>query len=394
MRRLSVFLVVPAVCAGATWYRGNTHTHTLDSDGQQTPAQVIEWYRSNGYNFLALTDHDWFSMAEVSGLAATYNTASFMLMTGEEVTDRSTDRPYVHIVGLGINQRVPAAPSGSLAAVVVSTDVNAVRAAGGVPIYAHPNYSCCPTASDMILNGLRFMEIMNPSVGDSNDALWDSLLSAGALVYGLGVDDEHSLDPNTWAPPGRAWIVVRASSLSIPNLLAAMQNGDFYASTGVQLTDVAVTSNSYSVTVAPVPGHAYRIQFFGHNGQELLSIDATSATYSFRGNEHYVRALVRDVSVNVLAWTQPKFVTPVTVNVSPGNATMNAGATKDFKVKVNGTTNDAVNWILTPNIGTITQTGTYTAPSLSAQQTVTIQAVSVENPTAIGTSIVTVKAAH
>jgi hypothetical protein len=380
----------------AAWYKGNTHAHTSDSDGQATPAQVIEWYRGNGYSFLALTDHNWFSPTEVAGLAATYNTTSFLLMTGEEVTDSSTDRPVVHILGLGINQLVSPAPGGTTAAVVVSTDASAIRAAGGVPVYAHPDYSCCPTMSDMLVSGVRLMEVMNPAVSDSNDALWDSLLSAGTLVYGTGGDDEHSLTPGQWAPPGQAWIVVRAASLSTASLLAAIQNGDFYASTGVELADVAVTGTSYTVTVNPVAGHAYQIQFIGNNGQQLLNVYGTTATYSFLGTEHYVRTLVRDLSIypNLRAWTQPKFVTPVTVSVSPGNPTMNAGATKTFKAQLSGTTNTAVTWVVNPNIGTITQNGTYTAPSLTVQQVVSIQAISVVNPTAVGTSFVTVKAAH
>src|SRR5262245_1668071 len=32
-----------------TWYKGNTHTHTLNSDGDSTPDEVVRWYRSHGY---------------------------------------------------------------------------------------------------------------------------------------------------------------------------------------------------------------------------------------------------------------------------------------------------------------------------------------------------------
>ncbi|MBK9316840.1 MAG: hypothetical protein IPM55_21725 [Acidobacteria bacterium] len=40
------------------WYKGNTHTHTLNSDGDSTPDEVARWYRENGYQFLVLTDHN------------------------------------------------------------------------------------------------------------------------------------------------------------------------------------------------------------------------------------------------------------------------------------------------------------------------------------------------
>lgn len=44
--------------AGPTWYKGNLHTHTLWSDGDDFPENVAFWYRDHGYHFLALTDHN------------------------------------------------------------------------------------------------------------------------------------------------------------------------------------------------------------------------------------------------------------------------------------------------------------------------------------------------
>ena len=40
------------------WYKGNTHTHTLNSDGDSTPDDVVRWYREHGYRFLVLSDHN------------------------------------------------------------------------------------------------------------------------------------------------------------------------------------------------------------------------------------------------------------------------------------------------------------------------------------------------
>lgn len=49
--------VVPAAPA-PRWWKGNLHTHTLWSDGDDFPEMVAEWYRTRGYNFLALSDHN------------------------------------------------------------------------------------------------------------------------------------------------------------------------------------------------------------------------------------------------------------------------------------------------------------------------------------------------
>lgn len=40
------------------WWKGNLHTHTFWSDGDDFPEMVAEWYRTHGYHFLALSDHN------------------------------------------------------------------------------------------------------------------------------------------------------------------------------------------------------------------------------------------------------------------------------------------------------------------------------------------------
>ena len=47
-----------ATAAAWRWYKGNTHTHTLESDGDSTPEEVTRWYREHGYQFLVLSDHN------------------------------------------------------------------------------------------------------------------------------------------------------------------------------------------------------------------------------------------------------------------------------------------------------------------------------------------------
>ncbi len=40
------------------WYKGNTHTHSLWSDGDDYPEMIADWYKRAGYHFLALSDHN------------------------------------------------------------------------------------------------------------------------------------------------------------------------------------------------------------------------------------------------------------------------------------------------------------------------------------------------
>ena len=41
------------------WYKGNLHTHTINSDGDSSPDVVARWYKENRYNFLVLSDHNY-----------------------------------------------------------------------------------------------------------------------------------------------------------------------------------------------------------------------------------------------------------------------------------------------------------------------------------------------
>jgi len=67
----------------------------------------------------------------------------------------------------------------------------------------------------------------------------------------------------------------------------------------------------------------------------------------------------------------------VSVQVSPGTASLQASQTQQFTASVTGSTNTAVTWSLSPQVGTITANGLYTAPmSISAAQTVRVTATS------------------
>src|SRR6267154_1469504 len=51
--------LLPALDAPSPrWYRGNLHTHSLWSDGDDFPEMIADWYKRHGYQFLALSDHN------------------------------------------------------------------------------------------------------------------------------------------------------------------------------------------------------------------------------------------------------------------------------------------------------------------------------------------------
>ncbi|MBM3855417.1 MAG: hypothetical protein FJ399_20065 [Verrucomicrobia bacterium] len=42
----------------ARWFKGNLHTHSLWSDGDDYPEMIADWYKRQGYQFLAISDHN------------------------------------------------------------------------------------------------------------------------------------------------------------------------------------------------------------------------------------------------------------------------------------------------------------------------------------------------
>jgi hypothetical protein len=142
------------------------------------------------------------------------------------------------------------------------------------------------------------------------EEVWDAVLSSGLLVYGLAVDDAHTFkapgNPEV-AAPGRGWIAVRAARLETGELMAALERGEFYASTGVELDDVQTSAERMTVRVRPTAFSKYRIQFLGPNGRLLKESAEPEATYDITGEEGYVRARVLE-SNGRIAWIQPMMV--------------------------------------------------------------------------------------
>lgn len=55
---------IAALADEAQWFRGNTHTHSLWSDGNDFPEMIADFYKREGYQFLVLSDHNVLSRGE------------------------------------------------------------------------------------------------------------------------------------------------------------------------------------------------------------------------------------------------------------------------------------------------------------------------------------------
>jgi hypothetical protein len=194
--------------------------------------------------------------------------------------------------------------------------VDRIRGAGGVPSINHPNFGWAITADQLAsVQRTRLFEVYNghPQVNNEGggdtpglEAVWDRILGAGKLLYGVAVDDAHVFK-RPWdraAPtPGHGWVYVQAA-LEPRAIVEALEQGRFYASTGVQLETLEATSSSLRVVVKATSYSKYRIQFIGKNGGVLTEVAGPDGRYEFTGDERYVRAKVFE-SNGTVAWTQP-----------------------------------------------------------------------------------------
>ena len=305
-----------APAAPGSWYKGNTHAHTTESDGDSSPEYVAQWYKDHGYDFLVLSDHNVFT--DPATLAHLVD-STFLLIPGEEVTSSFQDAA-VHVNGLNIPHVIEARTAESLVA-TIQANVDAVREVEGVPHINHPNFRWSFGAEELRqIEHDKLLEIWNghPTVHNeggggtpSLEEVWDILLTGGKRIYGIAVDDAHYFQ-GEFAPdranPGRGWIEVRAPALEPLALMQALEAGHFYASTGVELADVVVTPDRIEVHIRVAGDFRYQTTFIGSEGRVLAESVSNPAIFELTGDELYVRAKVIDSGGSV-AWVQPVFTT-------------------------------------------------------------------------------------
>jgi hypothetical protein len=364
------------------WYKGNLHTHTYWSDGDEYPEMVLDWYKSHDYDFIALSDHNTMARGEKwvkvinSGSYETafkkylekfgkdwvvYKTDSgrtlvklktypeykkkmedkdFLIIPAEEITDKFEGKP-VHLGGINLQTMIQPQAGGSVAE-TMQRNVDAVlkqRKETGVPMFPHinhPNFYYAITVQDMIdLHGERFFEVYNghPRVhneGDSthpgSEQMWDMINIAylkkhQPLLLGLATDDSHNYHQfgPSFSNAGRGWVMVYANALNPSTLINALEKGDFYASSGVALSQVTLSKNELTVEVKPEAGVNYTIEFIGvikGSGRStvLKRVTGTNGKFKLILQHDFVRARITSDKAKPnpyktgefeMAWTQP-----------------------------------------------------------------------------------------
>lgn len=235
------------------WFRGNLHTHSTNSDGQKSPAQVCAWYRQHGYDFISLTDHFLENYGWPITDTTAFRTKGFTTIIGAEIHAPKTslgDQWHILAVGLPFDfARTGRRESGPKLA-------QRARDAGAYVAAAHPAWYDLTDRDILSLKAAHAIEIFNTTCsvhngkGDSTGYL-DRLLSQDHRYHAIATDDAHSGSDR--ADMGRNWVMVRSRRSDPASLLAALHSGSFYASQGPKILDMKFTrGRKLTVRTSPV----------------------------------------------------------------------------------------------------------------------------------------------
>ncbi len=311
------------------WLKGSTHVHARPSGDSSEPIpDVIHWYESRGYDFIALTDHN--KVSEVAGdttgqIALRAPEHGLIVLSGIELTFNPmgclpigdpSKKCRIHVNALGVTAR----PHGKLdwanrhthdrLEMYQAAQIEANALGASIVQINHPQWywGMNPELLAQLANhGAQLVEIANAqfakwNAGDadhpSTEALWDAALERGATIWGVASDDAHDYEKPGKYPAGGGWVMVKARR-DPRAILDALAAGHFYASTGVVLTRADVEGGELVVEAEP---GAYAIDWI-ENGKRVDTVRAQSARHALP-QHGYLRAVVtRDDGKQ--AWVQP-----------------------------------------------------------------------------------------
>lgn len=313
------------------FYKANLHCHTTVSDGKMTPEGVKRLYKEAGYSILAVTDHN--ILIDYSHL----NDEDFLTITGVEidVTDKTNDRkPCFHINFYSKTPNNTALPCFNPAFVRHSNDIyiqnqkyigtaDYVRdyhninemieefyKNGFLACLNHVTWSIQDLDEYRDIKGLFAMEIYNhgcyvEGYDEINSHAYDELLRRGKRLFCIASDDNHNKYPKD-SPRFDSlggFVMIKSPSLTYDNVVNALENGDFYSSTGPSIYEMHIEDNKLHIKTSPVTricvntyGRKTSVATPGKTGQTI-----SEAVLDIRDNV-YFRVTVDD-GMGHFAWS-------------------------------------------------------------------------------------------
>jgi len=157
----------------------DVHSHTLYSDGSLTPEQNIQWHIANGYNAMALTDHNTLSGGlEAQKIAREKYSDKIKVLVGMEWTSCR-----LHLNLIGINETIPgsAIPTDE----EIQSVINKTHELGGIVVVNHIPWSWYSLSDTPSIDQLY--EWGADYIGVINDNTFDYQGYVFSMDHGMGV---------------------------------------------------------------------------------------------------------------------------------------------------------------------------------------------------------------
>lgn len=164
------------------WYKGDTHLHTINSDGLLTKGQLVDACKKKGLDFMIITDHNF------NSVESSYYDGDMLVIQGQEITG---EPGHVNVWG----KKVPLEPPYDLNnADDYSKILNACKEAGAVLSVNHPFCSNCGFHLDLEEFPFDCVEVWNTiqhSDNMKNRDWWAGQLLKGNRIAAVGGSDFH-----------------------------------------------------------------------------------------------------------------------------------------------------------------------------------------------------------
>ena len=283
--------------ADKPFFKGNLHCHTTMSDGRLTPEECKAFYRSRGYDFLAITDH------RKPG-EPTHLEDGMLCLCGMEM-DYNPPGETLHLVAVGITDEILQHD--------FSRDplryIRLCNGLGGRVILAHPAWSLNTVSTISGLRGICAAEIYNsvstwptnPDRADSSNVL-DSAAAHGTVLKVVASDDSHRYGEEA----GRSYTMIQADELTQDSLFEALDAGRFYCSQGPEIYQLTLENGQFTVECSPCE----RVNFYSNlpwaPNRCVCASGLTQASYAYHpeNGETFVRVQVMDAQGRS-AWSNP-----------------------------------------------------------------------------------------
>jgi hypothetical protein len=243
--------LAPFSLPGRFW-RGNLHTHSTLSDGALEPEQVVDAYKTAGYDFMMLSEHflgrySW-PVADTRKLRSN----RFTTLIGAELHAPMTKVGELwHILAAGLPLDFAPAEADETGADLA----HRAAAAGAFIGIAHPAWSQLTIEDGRALDVAHGVEVYNHGCAMECDRgegwyLMDQLLNDGRRVTAFATDDAHFSHGEHDAFGG--WVEVKAERLEPESLLAALKAGHYYATQGPRIHELSISGEELTIECSPV----------------------------------------------------------------------------------------------------------------------------------------------